>query len=946
MSGDSSHLPFQSNEDKVMMQLPTPQLTKIFSSLSEIPLSMTDRSAALKRITELGKEAMNSHACTLIFVDIENNYFTQVACAGFDEEFERRINGRKIKLEPGDNWSYLDYALIMKGEGGERYNLQSSRNGVANPFTARKYSLNSVLSRPLKLNGRLIGYFNHFSNTLEPFTEQERDLLEVFARQAVLTIDRFEYHRAFERSFQILNSVSQHLLSMSEEEFLGHVSESARELLGAQICIVWKLDEKCGKLKIAATSGEVDDAYKKEELDPATISHIATRKVGYLRDVTQPNLKFYKHSDHARARGWTSLLTAPMWVQDRLIGVVDVYTKKVMYFKEWEKTFFATFANHAALAIQKAELLRDGQENLSGRQRLEKLNEVIREVSAAQEDNSLFELILQRSLELTGAGRGWVAKFNTNTGQLDIVAHVGDAWKLRALELGKGITGLALKQEAAIRADDVRDKAWRGVYENFWEDTRSELAIPIFINNAQIHVGDGVSTGSKSIGIINLESPQVAAFSQTDEDVLKSLASHSAIIFEKLEFDRKMAGLREIEREIAGSPDWDNTVDIVLRAITDILGFEFVNISLVDNELNRIRAQYVIGIPERDVDQFKKMADHTLDGNDIQASIMRSKLIEVPNPDDKRFDPYIYNRFLHHRLIRVFIPMIASQDKVIGTVEAGYARRYRKYIYERDVQILETFVDFAVRALEQRRRGLLPRISHEFNAPIAGIKNNVVYLQHSKSLDEGVIQWKLDDILTDCELLVLKVAELEHIFGGKSPVSKPELTFVYRDIIIKTVNQLKPLVAERGFEASRIKYDNWESRRIRMHVDKPKLSSVVYNLLINSIKYAENDASQFNVTIAVDETKHDFILKFKDWGIGIDKRYIEKVFDEGFRAPEAINSFVTGSGLGLTIARKAMRELGGELRLANRYKPTEFHVILPKSLKEAPYVANNPVRRR
>jgi signal transduction histidine kinase len=261
------------------------------------------------------------------------------------------------------------------------------------------------------------------------------------------------------------------------------------------------------------------------------------------------------------------------------------------------------------------------------------------------------------------------------------------------------------------------------------------------------------------------------------------------------------------------------------------------------------------------------------------------------------------------------------------------------------VQILKTFVDFAVRALEQRRRGLLPRISHEFNAPLAGIKNNVVYLLHNMTLDEDVRRWKLDDMLTDCELLAFKVAELEHIFGGKTPVSKPDLTFVYRDIIIKTVNQLKPLVAEKGFEVSRIKYDNWDSRRIRIYVDKPKLSSVVYNLLINAIKYAEADAARFNVTIAVDETKSDFIVKFKDWGIGIGSSYVDKVFDEGFRAPEAINSFVTGSGLGLTIARKAMRELGGELSLVNRHKPTEFHMILPKSLKELPYVAVDSVRR-
>lgn len=70
------------------------------------------------------------------------------------------------------------------------------------------------------------------------------------------------------------------------------------------------------------------------------------------------------------------------------------------------------------------------------------------------------------------------------------------------------------------------------------------------------------------------------------------------------------------------------------------------------------------------------------------------------------------------------------------------------------------------------------------------------------------------------------------------------------------------------------------------------------------------------------------IIKFKDWGIGVSKGLEEKIFEDGFRAPEAIDKYATGSGLGLTIARKIIRELGGDLKLVNDYKPTEFHVVL------------------
>lgn len=277
-----------------------------------------------------------------------------------------------------------------------------------------------------------------------------------------------------------------------------------------------------------------------------------------------------------------------------------------------------------------------------------------------------------------------------------------------------------------------------------------------------------------------------------------------------------------------------------------------------------------------------------------------------------------------------------SDNSVIGTVETGYQRGYRKYIYERDIQILKGFVDYAVMALDRKRRGLLDEISHEFRAAIVGIRSNASFLQRRiKELPDNLIQLKFDDILTDCQILLFQVNELEYILGRSSPISKRERTLVFRDIIIKTIQQLRLLVAEQGFEASRIRYRDTDGGKITIYVDKAKLNQVVYNLLTNSIKYAENDPNTFLILIEVDETKDKFIIKFKDWGIGIRKGLEEKIFEEGFRTPEAINRYVAGSGLGLTIARKIMRELGGDLKLANNYKPTEFHTVLPKSLKEA-----------
>jgi signal transduction histidine kinase/putative methionine-R-sulfoxide reductase with GAF domain len=916
---------------------------EVFDSLSQIPLSNEDGDMALKKITELGRTVLASHACTLTFVNLESKVLTQAACSGFDQDFEEHMKGKTIRR--GSGQTSIDFDVISKGEMVERYGLQKGPNGIANPKTARRYNLQAGLCCPLKSGGRVIGYFNHFSSQPDRFTDHEKRLLEIFARHSVLVIERFE-QLATERSSSILRELSQSLVSLTEQEYLEQLPVKACDLLRVPACVVWKLDPARRLLRVAATTG-VDDDYRDLEMDAAgpSLQHLSSRGARSLPDVRAAEPTHYAHPGEARRRGWVSLLTAPMFDGERLIGMLDVYTKAKRHFEGWEKRSFEAFADFAAVSIQKAELLRQSaellrqsEENLNSSLRLERLNRITHEITEGGNVADLLELILDGGLELVGAERGWVSRFDPTTGELNIVASRGGLRDARPLKLGVGITGKALKEERAIRADDVRAPQWHGVYEEFWADTRSELAIPILIGNAQIRVGHAVGPGTKLIGVLNVESAEPAAFSQADEDTLSSLCQQAAVIIDKLEADSKLADLRQIEREIAGKRDWDETIQVVLRAITKTLGYEYVNISLVDEELRRIRTKYVVGIPRKEVEVFRRMADHSLESGDIQAHVVRSREVEVPEVDDPRFDQKIYRRLQQDKLIRVFIPMLAAGDRVLGTVEAGYKRSFRKHIYERDVQILRGFVNYAVRALEQSKRGLLPKISHELKSPVVGIRSNASYLrQHFQMLDSGRVEMKLDDILTDCEMLILKVSELEHILGQSvAPVSKRELTLVYRDIIIKTVNQLKPLVAERGFDISGVQYNPWDLQRIKLYVDKAKLNSVVYNLLINAIKYAEDDPAEFRIMISGGETRDGLVVRFQDWGIGISKQYEEQVFEEGFRAPEARGRFVTGTGLGLTIARKAMREMGGDLRLVSNHKPTQFDLVLPRSLKEVP----------
>jgi signal transduction histidine kinase/GAF domain-containing protein len=907
---------------------------EVLAELNDVPFACTSRGEGLRRIAQLGRRSLGSHACTLTLVDLTNRYLAQEACDGFDEEFDRRMTGRRVKIGQPSDRRFLHWELAVRAELIERYNLHHDGGGIANPRVATHYGLQAALCHPLKLDGQLVGFFNHFSTrpASRPFTATEKRRLALFASQAAVAVERVE-RRHFERSSNILATLSESLLAVTPQEFLKLVAERACELLSVPICIVWKRDERKHVLKIVEACGAVDEEYRRIELslnDPPVREHqeylVERKRVASLTDVRQSH-KWYRHQQEAAARGWVSLMTAQMRVGHRTTGMLDVYTTRLRTFKEWEKKSFSAFADHAALSIW----------NFTTRRRLQDLNILMQQMTETGDADQLLSLILERGLALVGSDRGSVSKLDHQTGLLEIVRHAGEPQQLPALPLGVGITGRALREEKPLNVRDVHAPEWSGIYHEYWLDTESELAIPIIRENAAVRVSRDVRRASKLIGVLNIESPVRDAFSDEDVEIMQSLARQAAIIIERLELDRKQADLARIEKHMVEQRGYDAIMELVLETVTGPLGYEYVNVSEVLPELHRIKTTHVAGLPEHQVESFKKLADHSLDSDDIQAYIVRSNQAEVPGRIDARFDQVVYDRFGHRDLIRVFVPMrVPPDNRVVGTIEAGYKRRILSHIYEHDVQMLQGFVDYAALVLERQKGVLLEPITHEFRAPIVGIRNHASFIQgRLHTLPSDLIKRKLGDILTDCDLLLLKVGDLEYILGHPAPLENPTRTVVMRDVVIKAINQLRTTVHDQGFPGAKMQYDQDDIGKVILHVDRRKLSQVVMNLLTNAIKYADPDPQAFAIRVQVDETRDAFVLKFKDWGMGVKAGYEEEIFVEGFRTPEAIKKHVTGSGLGLAISRRIMRELGGDLHLAGRHKPTEFDMILPKTLKEA-----------
>lgn len=742
-----------------------------------------------------------------------------------------------------------------------------------------------------------------------------------------------------QEQLNFLNCLSESLITKDSDEFIQSIPQLLCDYLQADACVIWKRNSKEQKFTAIASSSQVDAEYQTLELElkyPGVESFIQKNHISCIYDINQycssSGNRLYAQEE-IQKRKWVSLLTCVIKKtndHNHIVGIIDIFCNQPRHFNESDKFLICHISNLIIAACQKNEqtLLR-------------KLPEIIHKMTLSTNEEQIWELLYEGASELVDAEHWLVGKLEYSLSskskaslvQVEIIKHSSEFKYHKLFDWENGIIGLALKEEKTINASDIRDTEWEEIYQEGWSDTKSEIAIPIKVDTIPIRRRTEIASGTKLIGILNIESTKIGHFSQRDQEHLNLLARFAAIMLDRIEFETKLKSLRKVEKKIANTQNYNETIKIVLDGIKNITKFSWINISLINLQRTWIESQHIEGIS--DVEIFKKLARHKIDSNDIQADIVRCKQIEVPEAKDKRFDSKILKEYNHENLIRVFLPLIEpSTDQVIGTLEVGYPREYRKYIYEEDIQILKGFVDYLVDILELQKSGYIQRIIHELKSPIDGILSHASILQRRwNELNSEKIILKCEDMMVDGYLLRYQAKQIEYFLGKGSFLNPVKgKTDIFKDVLLKIINELKPIICnDYGFNFDNIRYDSRTMRTIgEINTDAIMLNQVFFNLFMNALKYSKKaPTKKIELDVKQNDREGNVAIIFRDWGMGIDLKHKDDIFRAGFRTLDAIKT-ASGSGLGLAISKEIMQKLGGDLILKNLSQPTEFHVMLPK----------------
>ncbi len=314
------------------------------------------------------------------------------------------------------------------------------------------------------------------------------------------------------------------------DELLPRIPELVGRLIPFDAFAIYFVNEKRGDIHLGYAVGYPDETagFRLSTAEGLLGRVVATQQPLVVGDVTTDPHYI------SVVPGMLSTLAVPLIHQARAIGVLNVLSRDRDRYSERDVAILRQFAAHVATALVNARLFE--QQRLDA-EAFETLAEIGRDVAAVLDLDELLSRIAQLARRLVDYRTFGILLLNAGTQELEIKVAVqyGELVSLPTVRLGEGLVGYAALHGEAVLAPDVsKDPRYIKVVE----DVRSELVVPMRLKE-------------RCIGVFDLESPELDAFSKRDVEILTLLASQAAVAIENARLYEQLSAYEtRIEKEL------------------------------------------------------------------------------------------------------------------------------------------------------------------------------------------------------------------------------------------------------------------------------------------------------------------------------------------------------------------------------------------------------------
>ena len=192
--------------------------------------------------------------------------------------------------------------------------------------------------------------------------------------------------------------------------------------------------------------------------------------------------------------------------------------------------------------------------------------------------------------------------------------------------------------------------------------------------------------------------------------------------------------------------------------------------------------------------------------------------------------------------------------------------------------------------------------SHDLKSPLVAIKGFLGLLSKDLRTGDG------ERVARDLQHIALATDQMDRSLDGLLKITRISLVvntprrFALSELCEEVKNMLQESVTRNDIEIE-IAPDMPE-----VFVDKTQISDAMRNILENAIKFCREDVKP-KISVSAEIQDNRVQCRVKDNGIGIDPRYLDRIFG----LFEQLNQSIDGTGVGLALVKRIIESHGGEV---------------------------------
>lgn len=509
------------------------------------------------------------------------------------------------------------------------------------------------------------------------------------------------------------------------------------------------------------------------------------------------------------------------------------------------------------------------------------------------------------------------------------------------------------------RGEGLPGRVWESGRAEWIEDVHGDTNFPrrAAARSAGIRAAFAfpIVVGERFLGVMEFFDDAPAAPDEALLAVMSALGSDVGQFLRRREAEAELQERAEWQRYLArvaaqlasAAPSYEETLaSVATLAVPELADWCSVYTAAESGEIRRVAVTHSDAAREAGAQELASRTDRPADAHPVVAVIRTGEPTLLPAIDDDLLSTIVQGEE-QLRMIRplgvtsAMVVPLEARGRVLGAivlVASGDSRRYGR-------DDLDVATDFAGRAAvfldnarlfrdaqvaNETKAEFLATMSHELRTPLNAM------LGYTDLLLQGIPEAISDKVAEYVRRVSFSARHLLQLIEEILSYSRLEAgreTVTIEPVDLRSVADEVRAIAEPLAGKKSLRLDvSVAGEAEPLLTDPRKVRQILLNLVANAVKFTERGEIGVRATVEGSE----LVLAVRDTGIGIAEEHLDRIFEPFWQVEQSSTRTAQGTGLGLSVTRRLVALLGGEIAVESRPgEGSTFTVRIPLE-SEAP----------